>query len=79
MSLPKGTLHWDESGISPVRYNLQDEAETGHSDGVRLERQVLFEQLNSQRERVKASSSGMVTDDEGRQLEPGVTPFPSRL
>ena len=69
--IAKGSgLMWDEQGISPVRFNLQDEA-----DSVKIS--IYDENGNLVREASVDGSAGPRqfqwdgTDDEGRQREPG--------
>jgi flagellar basal-body rod modification protein FlgD len=64
------TLHWDESGISPVRYNLQDDAESVrasiYDENGELVRTVSLSGL---------AGPGQLewdgTDEEGRELQQG--------
>ena len=64
------TLHWDESGISPVRYNLQDEAETVTATVYDSNGSIVrTAQLPTRAGKGQFEWDGR--DDEGRQLEPG--------
>lgn len=64
------TLHWDESGISPVRYNLQDEAENVTAKVYDSTGTVVrTAQLPNRAGKGQFEWDGR--DDEGRLLEPG--------
>jgi len=64
------TLHWDESGISPVRYNLQDEAESVTAKVYDANGNVVrTAQLPTRAGKGQFEWDGR--DDEGRLLEPG--------
>lgn len=64
------SLHWDESGISPVRYNLQDEAETVTAKVYDSTGTVVrTAQLPNRAGKGQFEWDGR--DDEGRLLEPG--------